>query len=565
MDPNSPVIGYREPRPGVLMLQQADGKEVAISDPDGSRKARVEQIVKRNTSASTPKARGYIPPPPLSPEAQQPRTAPDIGAGAPPIDAGFSPPTVGGTAAVAAPAGAPPAPPAGPRGSDLVEIPGTPGGVSTQTSGSSQTSQSTRTEGLDPESRAAVEAAGERADAAQGTADEAAVAAQTAMASAQEDIQRARLLREAEAQREAEQREAEYQDAYESALRDQEEAQARPINAEVAFDGNRRWLALGATLAANIANVFNSRAGIATTPVTIVEDFIERTLAERRAQKGIDIESAGQRADVARQDMLAARGEMLTAGIRKLEALEKLKLAPAQIAVIEASKAELTAKRARANEDRAKAIASKQVSTSGSTSSFSSTSTTTPGTPARLGTRDQAVIEAAGGQEALTKWLDTKAGDGTIRETVNAYQQQASNIAFLKELARLNGGSIPTTGVIDLSRNETLRNLGARLGIEGSVDAEKAHSMLRQSVLAAARAMGGPTTESDIRASEEVQGKSTEAQLAYMQRMQEQRGRAVKNSAAERFGDRGQAVFDSYMGIASRATGPASGEGVEAF
>lgn len=118
-----------------------------------------------------------------------------------------------------------------------------------------------------------------------------------------------------------------------------------------------------------------------------------------------------------------------------------------------------------------------------------------------MGPVDAARFDAAGGQKALKELEAAKlGGEGstTVGGAIADFQDVSNIENFLQAMAAANNGTIPTAGLIDFDRIDTLRNAGAKLGFKGKEDAARVVSKLQGLISRKARSYGGPITEADV-------------------------------------------------------------------
>lgn len=173
--------------------------------------------------------------------------------------------------------------------------------------------------------------------------------------------------------------------------------------------------------------------------------------------------------------------------------------------------------------------------------------------------------------DAWTKGLNGKvqAGDTspTIAQASTATKQIDADIALVNSLIAANGGTLPTTGVVNVPK--ALIPAMSRLGWKPGMKAEQANQIVQTYLTQKAKSYGGVITESDRNAAALEFGASTEGFVRGLERLRETNNNGIRTALSQQFPGVGQQALDilltdssSYSGIPSVAAVPFEKENV---
>lgn len=139
-------------------------------------------------------------------------------------------------------------------------------------------------------------------------------------------------------------------------------------------------------------------------------------------------------------------------------------------------------------------------------------------------------------------------GDKTVGQAIQFVKEMDQDTASLKALAAEYGGKLPAVGeTINFNRSAFLRNIGAKLGMKGSVDAGEVYKIYNRVLTSKAKSYGGVITGSDIARAEAETGVTSGQLLDSMKRMRGTANGEMMAVANGFFRGRSQFVVDTLM------------------
>lgn len=274
-----------------------------------------------------------------------------------------------------------------------------------------------------------------------------------------------------------------------------------PENPMGLFERSSGWFTVLAVIAAGAGAAAQgaSNGRLPNNGLDAITKLLDMDVQAQRANKSALLQDYERQLGDSDAALSLLRADMAQAVAKETEAMKRTDMAADQIAGLSAISKALLADAAE-RRSAAEAATMRTVSTQESERYVAGT----PGGIAigvDMDPMSAARLESAGGQKALKELEAAKLGgegSATVGAAVADIQEITATKAFLSALAEANGGVIPTTGLIDFDRSDTLRNAGARLGFKGKEDAAKAISKLQGLITRKARSYGGPITDSDV-------------------------------------------------------------------
>lgn len=555
--------------PDWINVRFDDGTSQAVNDPDRSFRRQTDEVLARlkGPGALASAEQGLAnpgppsPPPgpstaPVTPEqasslAPDPAAVQDLEQS---VEAASAPPQPAPVAATPAPSPPVQQQPPQPRGPTFVksQAPGQPDLVYApgQAPGTQRQTQETE-KGYAPEDRAAIEQA-QRDEQRQGEeADQAAYAAKATQAFAQFHDLKQDEKKSIAKQAALEDEKRRFDEALKGQMDRLAEIERTPIDPMKGYEGSGKWYAAMAGFGDALANFGMMIAGRQPRrdPGATIQGILDRNVKLQIARKEEQYRNGKITINQLNAERERIRHELATVAMQWAENKEKQAQTKADYAALGAFKENLEALRAEAKKKNAQAVASER--------SVTEQRVEIPGSDGRVMSIDQYILESVpGGMESVTKWTDTKIGDKTVGALIVDVQELATVKSALQSIADANDGTLPAAGeVIDWNKSETLRVIGARLGMQGSVTAERVYQHVNGLITAKAKGYGGVITEADAdRAALEV-GKSTGAIMAGIDDMIRKGNRQIGITATPRFGDMSQRVVDSMMNLQGRTPG----------
>lgn len=152
-------------------------------------------------------------------------------------------------------------------------------------------------------------------------------------------------------------------------------------------------------------------------------------------------------------------------------------------------------------------------------------------------------------EKEWAKFTTEKAGDlpgaGSILNGVRTLDER---MATIQAIAEAHGGTIPGTGVIDFNRSDRLRELGARLGFKGQVNATEVKQIANQQLLEAQSLIRGVPSDRDQAIINDVVGTGTTESFKRGINYFRGQANAQLRARAQVFPGREQAVIDMLQG-----------------
>jgi hypothetical protein len=149
-------------------------------------------------------------------------------------------------------------------------------------------------------------------------------------------------------------------------------------------------------------------------------------------------------------------------------------------------------------------------------------------------------------QEFTTQKLGN--GDKTVGQAIQFVKEMDQDTATLRALSQEYGGKLPAVGeTINFNRSAFLRNIGAKLGMKGSVDAGDVYKIYNRVLTAKAKAYGGVITKSDIDRAEAETGVTSGQLLDSMARMRGTANGEMMAVANGYFRGKAQFIMDTLM------------------
>jgi hypothetical protein len=180
-------------------------------------------------------------------------------------------------------------------------------------------------------------------------------------------------------------------------------------------------------------------------------------------------------------------------------------------------------------------------------------------TPAQLMMIDQTdqMLKMAGvDPEDYRKFTLEKTGNTnsrTVAQSIQFVKDLDQDAASLRALAQEYGGQLPGTGNIDFGRSSLMRNIGARFGMKGYVDAGDAWRIINRQLTNKAKTFGGVMTESDVKRAESETGVTAQQILDTMRSVRATANGELMGVAEGYFRGRSQFVMDTLLhGIGSQ-------------
>jgi hypothetical protein len=342
---------------GTLTQETEGGYRALIIDPDGS--------FEREMSGGAQAAAEYV--------AANPPPAPVISAPAAPTAAqlsAFNQPSVVGPTAnpVIHPDKPAPVAPMAPLPSSsapratLVDSPPAAGGMATASR--TETSTATTSEGLDAKDRAKVEAAGAKSSATEREAVDQTRTATEQVAGQREAQAKQDFMSGYIKQVGALEAEDQYKREHAAALEERKAARATKLDPAKAFGNERNsWsivAGLEGALAALDEGISRLQKRGSAAPSDLIEKMVERSIKMQEDERAQRIDAAGESADLARENMLAARSDAHEAAAQVLEARKMVASSAEQIAFLDAEAAKQRLQADLRDEERAKAVATRK-------------------------------------------------------------------------------------------------------------------------------------------------------------------------------------------------------------
>lgn len=515
--------------PGYTNVHFDSGQSMTVPDPDGSLLANGQAVTSGMQQAVSSNV-DNPPPGPMSPQGTMAQPAP---AAAPPMepspvssDDAFS----GGSAPDAAAAqdflqnarpapGAGPAPAGSPQGSPLLRV---DGGVISKT----DTNSAHTHEALDPADYAALSARGKSVYDKQ-QAQIAAYRDSLGAIGKQRDDQfsQAYAANKAALDQQTQQRAIDQQAVKQA---NQELSSARAVQT----DPNRLW---GDTLFA----VSAALGGLASDLLVLRRKASPESSAQywQGIYKIVDADAKKQAND--RQALIEAKtGVQLTADeAYKLTLADGLRLSSEKAKIMADHESDQNARlgmQLTANSLEQKAdstLTDLQQSIAGRHRDTITKNTVSQQVPAQVFSVPEVQLRQAGvTPDEYQKASNAKVKEGQTASQAGAYIQQLDqDTATLDAIAKENGGTLPTKGVIDFNRSDKIRTLGARLGFKGQMTADEVNQLLKGRAMERARSYGGVVTKSDVENAETEMGATTESIQRFMKR---ERDRTNQNMQA---------------------------------
>lgn len=180
-------------------------------------------------------------------------------------------------------------------------------------------------------------------------------------------------------------------------------------------------------------------------------------------------------------------------------------------------------------------------------------------TPAQILTLDkqqQMLAQLQVKPEDYQKFMEHKVDEkNSVGDLINTVRDEHRDINTLEALRAENGGKLPGfDSVIDWTRSEHLRALGARLGFTKAVDAGKVYAQIKRQTMERAKGLGR-VTEVELDNIGQQMGVNGDQLLDFMHESADHANARLVNAANGSFQGRGQKVID----IASAGTAATPG------